>query len=129
MAHTKLLADADRLLPDNQLCVHFEIEILPQPPPSPPPRRPSSTGSEDSSDEEEDHSFNEWLATRRTPPPPPPISPLALCSTDNLRAAMLDDFVDLTGSSSSVVLVFSDGSEQPCHTFPLAARKAHTPTS
>jgi hypothetical protein len=41
-------------------------------------------------------------------------------SAENLSEVMLDNFVDIEGSS--VLLVFEDG-EQRCHTFPLAARE------
>jgi hypothetical protein len=41
-------------------------------------------------------------------------------SGESLSDIMLDNFVDIGGSS--VLLVFQDG-EQQCHTFPLAARE------
>jgi hypothetical protein len=44
-----------------------------------------------------------------------------LLPPENISAVMLDSFVDL--KSSSVQLVFADGEQLQCHTFPLAARQ------
>jgi hypothetical protein len=88
LPHAILLADADRLLPEDQLSCHIEIEIL---------LKDVDTA---------DVAAN-W-----------PLATVAQCSTENLRASMLDDFVDIP---STVQLVFADG-QQRCHTFPLVAR-------
>jgi hypothetical protein len=53
--------------------------------------------------------------------------PLAFLSLgENISEVMLDQFVDIGGSS--VVLVFEDG-ELRCHSFPLAAREKETVSS
>jgi hypothetical protein len=87
--HSELLAEAENLLPENQLTIFAKVSI--------------SVWSDIE------------METRSTPSLEHQKE-----SADCLSEIMLDNFVEIGGSS--VLMVFEDG-EQRCHSFPLAARE------